>query len=164
MGIIYCATNKIDGKIYIGKCQSTLQWRIRKHLKQVAEGSTYYFHNAIRKHGIENFSWRILDSLPTETTIQKKHLSDMEKVYIEMFGACFKEIGYNHTHGGEGVSLWGERHYRYGKHCSEELKKKISDGTFKKKVRQVETGIVFKSIREASKQLSIDERNITNVC
>ena len=54
---------------------------------------------------------------------------------------------------------------RKGKKLSEEHKKKIRDGsTLCKKVLCIETGIVYKSIREAERQTGVNHKNISEVC
>lgn len=54
---------------------------------------------------------------------------------------------------------------RKGKKLSEEHKKKIRDGsTVCKKVLCIETGIVYKSIREAERQTGVSHNSIGEVC
>ena len=96
-GIIYCATNKINGKIYIGLTKGTLRNRKAGHKTRTKQGIQTYFYNAIRKYGWDNFSWRIIDCSDT-----KENLAFLEQQYIEMFGSYFSGIGYNMTEGGEG--------------------------------------------------------------
>src|SRR5208282_1020547 len=134
MGIIYCAINKINGKIYFGYTTEELKRRIQKHMAKVNANSTTHFHNAIRKYGFHNFIWKIIDH---EENIEK--LKILEKDYIYMFGTSFKKIGYNETEGGEGAvfneeirnkisnSLSREKGYWFGKKRSDETKKKMSE-------------------------------------
>ena len=44
--IIYKATNKVNGKVYIGQSSNSLEWRIRKH-KQDSQKEDTYFYRAI---------------------------------------------------------------------------------------------------------------------
>jgi len=99
MGIIYCARNKVNGKLYIGKTNHTLEWRKKKH-ESMAGASRYYFHQAIDKYGRDSFEWSILDMAEEECK-----LSDMEREYIDLFSSSIHECGYNLTHGGDGASL-----------------------------------------------------------
>ena len=52
----------------------------------------------------------------------------------------------------------------YGKHHSEETLKKISDKVIKKRVMCIETGNIYGSIVECSKEMKIDRSNISKVC
>jgi group I intron endonuclease len=110
IGIIYCATNKINGKMYIGQTTKGLENRINKHCGGGSSNS--YFHRAIRKYGKHNFSWKIL-----EDNIPVCKLPNLEMVYIDLFGTFLPYNGYNMTHGGEGS---------FGRHHSEESKRKMS--------------------------------------
>lgn len=96
--IIYKAENIINGKVYIGKTVGLLCNRKATH-KKGAIGYCYNsaFHNAIRKHGWENFKWEIL----AETDSESK-LNALEKFYI----SAYRKMGicYNMTNGGEGQS------------------------------------------------------------
>lgn len=129
-GIVYKATNKINNKIYIGKTIQSLKRRKQIHIAIAKKGNNYYFHRAIRKYGWDNFEWEIL----TETDSESK-LNALEKFYIAAYRKM--TILYNMTDGGEGIN--GENNYffnkhfinekngMYGKHHSEETRKKISE-------------------------------------
>lgn len=90
-GIIYKVTNKVNGKSYIGQTRYTLEFRWRQH--QHKKDNTY-FHNAIRKYGVENFNIEILEECNYED------LNSKEIFYIAKFDT-FKN-GYNLTIGGDG--------------------------------------------------------------
>jgi len=49
LGIIYSATNQIDGKIYIGKTIKGLEERKRNHFKCIKNPKTY-FYRALKKN------------------------------------------------------------------------------------------------------------------
>lgn len=108
MGIIYKATNKINGKAYIG---FTTKWPLRKKVHEnKAKRGGEYFHNALAKYGEDNFDWFIL---LTDATLQD------EMRLIEEHGTYYETgNGYNLTRGGEG---------KLGYKTSEETKKKISE-------------------------------------
>lgn len=59
-GIVYLATNNINGKQYIGKTIMDWRIRLRHHRLDAKKGSPMVFHRAIRKHGFESFSWVVL--------------------------------------------------------------------------------------------------------
>lgn len=90
-GIIYKITNKVNGKSYIGQTRYTIDFRWRQH--QHKKDNTY-FHNAIHKYGIENFSIEILEECNIED------LSSKEIFYIAKYDTF--NNGYNLTIGGDG--------------------------------------------------------------
>jgi len=108
--IIYKATNKINGKIYIGKTSRPLDKRVYDHCYR---GSGTPIQKAIKKYGIQAFEWSIID-----TAICKEILNEKEEYWISYLNSKAPN-GYNLTDGGDGQSK-GFRH-------SEESKKKISE-------------------------------------
>ena len=101
-GIIYKATNKLDGNCYIGKTsQPSLSYRITDHINAVKlNKDKTYFHNAMRKYGSENFEWEILYECDSKTI-----LNIMETFKIMTNHSHVSEgKGYNLTWGGEGGS------------------------------------------------------------
>ena len=109
---IYKITNLLNGKIYIGQHSTD-------NLDDYYMGSGVMLHKAFKKHGIDNFKKEILRFVNT-----KEDLDDLERwlVYPE-----FVKSGdnYNVALGGNGVS--GENNPMYGKHHSEETRKKLSE-------------------------------------
>ena len=97
---IYKATNKINGKSYVGYSSD---WKSRKRLhKHNADKNkkSYPFYNAIRKYGFDNFIWEVLyqskDKIHT--------LEEMESFFIEECNTI-TPYGYNMKTGGEGGNL-----------------------------------------------------------
>lgn len=101
MGIIYCATSKTTEKMYIGKTMKTLAERRNAHNRNRNDGT--YFHKAICKYGIADFRFTEIDSAESDS-----ELSLLEMIYIDMFSTCIRGLGYNSTHGGDGVTLNAE--------------------------------------------------------
>jgi len=130
-GKIYRCLNKKNGKVYIGKTSSSLKDRIACHVRDSCRFDTL-FYKAIRKHGIDSFTWLVIDTASSED-----ELNDMEKEYIDMFSSCIRHIGYNSTHGGDGVLLNNESRQKMsrtktgkaspmkGRHFSEEAVKNM---------------------------------------
>lgn len=99
MAVIYKATNKINGKSYIGFDSS---WPNRKlahihHAKNITDQS-FYFHRALNKHGLENFEWAIIKEEAT--------LEDEVKLIEEHKTFWKNGQGYNLTKGGDGNLGW----------------------------------------------------------
>lgn len=96
--IIYKVTNKINGKFYIGYTSKSLEERKRTHLLGSKYASYFsLFYCAIRKHGVDNFDWEIIDEA---TSI--KESEEKEKFWIREMNSCNPSIGYNITKGGTG--------------------------------------------------------------
>jgi group I intron endonuclease len=99
-GVIYCITNAINGKQYVGQTTLTPAKRWWWHLKYARDGSRSALHCAIRKYGKGAFVVGQIDSANS-----KEELSEKEIFHI----AALKTIapaGYNLTAGGEGMSGW----------------------------------------------------------
>lgn len=133
MGVIYKATNKIDGKAYIGYSSS---WPLRKKVhERLAGRDGGYFHNALNKHGLDAFDWFILLSDAT--------LND-EIQLIQEHGTYWETgKGYNLTRGGEG---------KLGYKTSAETRKKISDAHKGKEV----TANQLQTLRENARRMKIE--------
>lgn len=78
-GLIYKATNKIDGKEYVGQTIYTLRTRRREH-ERAAGHKKDYFHNAINKYGKLNFYWLVIDYANDQNKLNEK-----EVFYIKKF-------------------------------------------------------------------------------
>ena len=94
--IIYQATNKVNGKCYIGQTIQTLDERKSSHLYTSMKGDNNYFHNAIRKYGWDNFTWEVID----DTCTDMDELNEMEFHYIKQYHSHVSEGGYNLMDGG----------------------------------------------------------------
>lgn len=97
-GIIYKATNIINGKVYIGITVNTLDCRKKAHLKDAKQKKGFYFHNALSKYGVINFVWETIDTFEV-----KEDGINKEKYWIDVYGS-WGDRGYNLTAGGQ----WGD--------------------------------------------------------
>ena len=86
---IYKITNKLNGKIYVGKHQT-------KDLNDGYMGSGKLLRRAIAKYGIENFKKEILFQFDSETEMNSKEA----ELVTEEF--CLREDTYNLCEGGHG--------------------------------------------------------------
>lgn len=99
---IYKFTNLVNGKIYIGKSINP-EKRKASHIKAAEKGSNCIFHNAIRKYGIVNFSFEVIDASATN----KYEHNILERYFISDYACCLldgPDNGYNMTRGGDGGS------------------------------------------------------------
>lgn len=130
-GIIYKATNKVNGKSYIGQTVKPLKSRITEH----RSAARYYrdgchFHNSIRKYGIESFVWEVLCKCESV-----EDLNYTEILFIEKFNTF--NNGYNLTTGGYGSpGIKGEKNSKYGKKVSNETRQKMSESQTGKKLSE----------------------------
>lgn len=120
--IIYKATNKINGKCYVGQTRHSLEYRKRLHLSKARQGLDTHFYQAIRKYGEDNFEWEIICSAKDKQT-----LNELETFYITKYDSI--KHGYNMVDGGDNnimdVESVKNKHDEVMR--SEEVRKKISD-------------------------------------
>lgn len=120
--IIYKATNKINGKCYIGQTRHSLDYRKRIHLTKAHQGIDTHFYQAIRKYGDDNFEWSIICSAN-----DKKTLNELETYYIQKYDSI--RHGYNMVDGGDNnvmdIESVKTKHDMIMQ--SAEIRKKISD-------------------------------------
>ena len=109
---IYCITNTITNKKYIGFTKRSTEKRFKTHISE-AKRNLYgmYLHNSIRKYGKENFV--------VETLMSNLSYDDAARIETETILSIntIQPYGYNEHQGGKGGC----------KNLSEELRKKLSD-------------------------------------
>jgi group I intron endonuclease len=114
MGYIYKITNNINDKCYIGQTQN-IKLRFYEHIKnhqnQLMTRNHPKLYNAMRKYGIENFSFDVILQ-----DVDNLEIDIWERIYIIFYDS--KDNGYNCTDGG---------HTMLGKVHREETKIKISN-------------------------------------
>lgn len=94
MAYIYKITNTINGKIYVGKTERTVEERFKEHIRDSKRKTTEKrpLYDAIRKYGFSQFT--------VETIEETDNPDEREKYWIEYYQS-FK-YGYNVTLGGDG--------------------------------------------------------------
>ena len=158
---IYKATNKINGKSYIG-FDSNWPNRYKQH-KINHRYKKSIFYSAIRKYGWDNFNWEIIyQSKDRNYTLKvmENHFIVEHKTFLK-FPDC---NGYNQTLGGEGAFGYeftkearlklSESHK--GKTHSEESRKKISEAFKGKKLSEEHKN----KISESHKGKKLSEEHI----
>jgi len=160
---IYQITNKLNQKYYIGKSiDIEYRWTQHKH------GNTKIpFSFAIKKYGIENFDFKILEEVEYETfnreSIENK-LITLEQKWFDILKPFLKKNGYN---------ISSKSIYNPTKKRSKEFGEKISKIRIKmncsgKLVKQYnlngEIIFIWKSAAEIEKITGIKASNISRVC
>ena len=130
---LYCITNQINGKRYIGQTKKSIEDRFDKHIYD-AFGAMRGFaiHAAMRKYGIENFKIKLLS-----ICYNLKDSNHRESYYIKLF-KTLSPNGYNLKPGGDNAAMSeetkkklsdarkGEKHHFFGKHFTDKHKKNLS--------------------------------------
>ena len=132
VGTIYLLTCTVTGKKYVGQTRQKLEARIRSHKSSKVKRGVDV---AIQEYGLENFTVEVLETCPVDK------LNEREKFWIRELNTRTPN-GYNLTDGGNRDSsaseetrarisanhadFSGEKNGFYGKHHSEEAKRKMS--------------------------------------
>lgn len=103
MGYIYCITNLINNKKYIGKTLDLITDRFKEHCQDATRRceENRPLYRAINKYGKENFKIELIDSC------EERELSDKEIYYISIYDTY--KHGYNATKGGDGKMLYNHQ-------------------------------------------------------
>ena len=191
-GIIYCYTNKVNGKKYVG--QTTWTPAARAGLDGNRYDRRYKFGKAIEKYSLDAFDFEELEILEaTDKRALRLLLNERERYYVSLFDSYVN--GYNSDRGGNSHEHTDEtkqkirktklanqqkpgyKHPNQGKHLSEETKAKLSTarlgqepwnkgmhvGANCRRVLCVETKIVYDSIAGAARALDIYPQSIGQV-
>jgi len=162
MGIIYSATNIINGKKYVGKTIRTLRSRMDSHIHYAKHSSNYIFHRAIRKYGAHNFMWKIIFECEDEDEL----LEHEKRLAIEL--NAMSPSGYNMKAGNKGAIYDEEYRLRLsnslkGHSFSQEGKDKIRE----RKSRPVictTSGKIYPSGKVAEIELGLRKGDIWRAC
>lgn len=142
---VYCHTNKINGKKYIGiTCQNPPEKRWKNGIGY--KGSVL-FYNAIKKYTWNGFKHEILMIELTEKESKQKEIE-----FIKKYRTNDRNFGYNLTFGGEGIS--GFKMSNYSKEKMSASKKISSTKYWLGKERDVKTKeLISEALRNRTKEL-----------
>jgi group I intron endonuclease len=112
---VYVIVNKVNGKMYVGATENTLEFRYKGHLNKLCEGSERTIYCAMRKHGVENFEIRGIEEYKSKEDMFKGEIE-----WIAYLDTYRSQYGYNETKGGEGGDTNG------GKVFNNEWRKNMS--------------------------------------
>lgn len=177
---VYCHTNKINGKKYIGITK-------QNPIKRWANGKGYrnqpLFEDAIIEYGWKNFTHEILFSELTKDEAERLEVS-----LIKKYQTASREHGYNVDFGGISKCRFGDDHRKHlSKSCMgrkpkpeniEKLRKRMTGKSnpmygrkrsnepmkCKKSVICLEIGITYESTCEASRKTGVHQSDISKVC
>lgn len=101
MGYIYCITNQINGKQYVGKTTDSIIKRFQEHCNDSTKKrcNKRPLYDAMNKYSIENFIIKELETVDSESDLNEREIYWIEKLQT------FKK-GYNVTKGGDGSILF----------------------------------------------------------
>ena len=184
MFTFYLHRNKINNKVYIGQTTQSCKSRWKN-------GAGYktctYFYNAIQKYGWENFDHIILEQIDCT----QNEANVIEQQYIQYYDSSNPQKGYNITKGGSNsispnalpaAIEWMKQHPEFGKARAADMLKwqkehpeqayqnrleaqKKAAKARRKKVRCIETNVVYESASEAARQVeNTSQSKICMVC
>lgn len=113
--------NKLDGKFYIGSAKNIERRWYNQHTNSKEDD---YFHNAIRKHGFENFEMFSIQAVENDADA----LLAVEQLYLDSIFSNCPDMIYNICRkAGSGPVMLGEKNPFYGKTHSQEIRQKIGE-------------------------------------
>lgn len=110
--IVYTATNKANGKAYVGITMQPLAARMAQHKCRAGRGNRA-FPNAIAKYGMDGFDWQVVQECATPGELHAAERDWIQRLNSLADGGH----GYNRTLGGGGTA---------GFHPSEETRARQS--------------------------------------
>ena len=123
--LVYKISNDINGKVYIGITEQTVETRWKGHLFSAQQKTNRHLYNAMNKYGIEHFNIEVIE----DNITSKQELLEKEIFYISKYNSTDNNFGYNMTHGGDTNPMSCEitkRKHRKSMQ-SEKTRKKISE-------------------------------------
>ena len=109
---IYKITNRVNGKSYIGQsknCNKSFQEHIRGKKDEIS-----IIHLAIKKYGVQNFDFTILEK-------DIENYNEQEKFWIKFYKTTDRKYGYNILEGGEEPPILKEEDSAFAKISNEDF-------------------------------------------
>ena len=104
-GFIYCITNTVNGKMYIGQTRMTVHRRWQRHVSD-SKRVDNPLYRAMRKYGLDKFNVDIHFALSSKTNESLKNSLNLCEMYcIGKYKTLVNENGYNLTRGGDTASI-----------------------------------------------------------
>lgn len=173
IGLIYKITNVLTGKSYIGQTTDSLlnRWNVHLSFSRTVKS---YLYNSMRRVGVHNFRIELVAS-----ALSCEYLDALEQELISSFSTAAPK-GYNVFLGGKKnrkSSSFGRRRNaraQTGRRHSAETRRKQSlaasgkpksdthHDSIRKPIICLETGIVYRGLSSAARELSIRTQDICN--
>ena len=132
--LIYKATHKVSGKVYIGITKDKLKKRIKDHLIKAKVGTGHDFHRELAKAGLNSFVWEVID-----VAISNNEAAEKERKYIYEYA---RNVGcYNSDRGGG-------------------IKKNI----YQFEIITGSLLYIFPDLESAAKAVNVDRKTISKAC
>lgn len=154
---VYCFTNKINNKKYIGSTIVSPDKRYSQHLyvafHENAHQYNYPLYQAIRKYGIKNFTFEII----TQKDCSEEEIRQIEYEYIVKFDSLAPN-GYNQTlntcH-----PLNDSKSYEKMSNTKREKNKRVAEVDNNNKIINI-----WRSISDCAEDLQINRNHIADCC
>lgn len=169
VGYIYTLKNLKTGELYVGQTKYPEVRKAQHILNAYSYNRTSKLYLEMRKYEESNFEFEVIECIEAENLDEcNKLLDKAERYYIDKFDSF--NNGYNSCKGGSSIE---------GAIFSKVAKRNISEGTkramnrldvqekISKKVRCIETGEIFNSIKECANKLGLTDaqrKKISAVC
>lgn len=133
-----------SGKVYIGitKLDTARRWKNGKGYKE-----NPYFWRAINRHGWEAFTHKVLF-----TGLTQEEACAREIALIALYDSTNSAKGYNLTKGGDHPKI------------EDATRQRMKEAHKRHRVRCVETGVVYESLKAAQRETGLDDSHISRVC
>lgn len=106
-GIIYKATNTLNGKVYIGQTVGSLAHRRGEHQRDAAGDAANHFHTALYQYP-DLFEWEVIDTFHGTREEVFHALNVAEEYHILKHNSTDERFGYNATAGGYSSDKFAE--------------------------------------------------------
>lgn len=154
---IYCFTNKLNNKKYIGSTVVEPNIRYNQHIYNATHNNTHQYnyplYQAIRKYGIENFIFEILEQQDCE----EEEIRLIEKNYILKYNTILPE-GYNQTDNTL-HPINSQESYIKMSETKRENAKRVAYVDNDNQIIQI-----WRSIIDCAKDLKLNEKHIASCC
>ena len=109
---IYTITNLVNGKMYVGQTiQSNAKMRWYSHCDMVRKGKKSHLYDSMRKYGIDQFDWKVVDVALTIDDLNNLETAWANKLRSQ---GCVlynnRETGNNKKHSAESIEKMRQVH------------------------------------------------------
>lgn len=98
--VIYEIRNKINGKVYIGQTtqEAQLRWYSHQSVARTAKKKEHPLYNSMRKHGIEQFEFTVIDTASSIDELNSKERQYLSQARLRGEVYNLQEGGNNKKH------------------------------------------------------------------